>query len=474
MPAIDAHRLFLSTVTSELGRYRTELAARFDRVSVKAVYQEEFEYADTDLVEKLYTLIEPCDVVIHFVGAGAGAKANAKAVGDFLECCDRRGQDFLGYLRKEHGLEREVFDRLTYTQWEAVIALFLGKHFMAVRPSGPVTDGHPADKKPFAPSAADNVSQEQHLSWLTGTVRRHPQMLTERDGSYLEDAFEKITGFLLRLGNDWKTTASRLQPQHAPPLGDQVAQSACTINELESQTSDPNGASGLQFGHTSCASFFHTRFVSAFPGVRREVRWIHETECIIERLERLLRPPLKYPGIAPIWWFRGGRCNSIDSFRVLDNQTVLINNDEMLISKMAGVELGNYWNSFVYLEAKPVEPSGIYPRSEDWISHSLANSGYAREEVGLYRGKYIDRKFVDDGAAEIDGRIIDLNGDAEVRGRFLAPYNLLIAGNDSAINARGFEREQERLLNEVIEYPEKFGVLVDCVKRLRKQVRYNV
>lgn len=69
--ALDAHRLFLSTVTSELGRFRTELAARFERVSVKAVHQDEFEHADTDLVENLYEVIEPYDVVIHFDDAGA-------------------------------------------------------------------------------------------------------------------------------------------------------------------------------------------------------------------------------------------------------------------------------------------------------------------------------------------------------------------------------------------------------------------
>jgi len=174
MPALDAHHLFLSTVTAELGRYRAELAQRFERVSVNTVYQEEFEYADTDLVEKLYTLIGPCDVVIHFVGAGSGAKANPKAVEDFLARCGHRGQDFLGYWKKEHGLERGFFDGLSYTQWEAVIALFLGKHFMPVQPNGPVTDGHPADKKPFAPTAEDKASQERHLSWLTGKVRRYP------------------------------------------------------------------------------------------------------------------------------------------------------------------------------------------------------------------------------------------------------------------------------------------------------------
>jgi hypothetical protein len=318
----------------------------------------------------------------------------------------------------------------------------------------------------------DRASQGQHLHWLSSTMRRYPQMLTERDGSYLEDAFDKITGFLLRLGNEWKTTATRMQALQAPSPDGKHTPPGSTSNSPDSQDSYQNGDAEVHFGHTSCAAFFHSRFVSAFPGVRREVRWIHDADSAIERLERLLRSPLTYPGIAPIWWFRGGRCLSIDSFRVLDHQTVLINNDELVISKMAGVDIGNYWNSFVYVEAKPVEPCGVYPHSEEWISHCVTNWGYASEEVGLFRGKYIDRKFADDGAAEIDGRIVDLNGEAEVRERFLAPYNLLIAGNDSAINDGGFERDQERLLNEVLKDPNQFGVLVECVSRLPKQVRY--
>ncbi len=220
MPAHDAHRLFLSTVTDELGRYRTALADRFEQVSVKVVYQEEFEYADTDLVEKLYQVIVPCDVVIHFVGQGAGAKANPKAVEDFLKRCEKRrqtgGRDFQTFAQQELGLSRAELDRLSYTQWEAVIALFLEKHFMPVQAMGPVNDGHPDGKPPFQPTDADRTAQERHLAWLTRTVRRYPQIVEEANGSYLEDAFHKVVGFLLRLPATsgfaaWQSSAEQLQ-----------------------------------------------------------------------------------------------------------------------------------------------------------------------------------------------------------------------------------------------------------------------
>jgi tetratricopeptide (TPR) repeat protein len=225
MPALDAHRIFLSTVTAEFARYRTELAARFDRVSVKAVFQEEFEYHDTDLVEKLYQLILPCDVVIHFVGSAAGAVANPKAVEDFLRRSQERGEDFLGFWKREHGLDRSFFDQLTYTQWEAVLAWFLKKSFMSLQPQGPASDGHPPGKPPFTPTAEDTALQACHLAWLSKTIRRYPQTITAKDGSYLEDAFDKIVGFLLREHAQWQQTARQLQAirSQSPPAEQRIA-----------------------------------------------------------------------------------------------------------------------------------------------------------------------------------------------------------------------------------------------------------
>lgn len=211
MPALDSHRIFLSAVTAEFGSYRTQLAERFERVSVKAVSQGEFEYDDTDLIEKLYRLIRPCHVVIHFVGAAAGAVANPRAVEDFLRHCQQRGDDFLGFWKSGYGVHRSFFDQLTYTQWEAVIAVFLKKSFIPLQPMGNTKDGHPPGKAPFTPCTADADSQTRHLAWLTGTIRRHPQCVMEMDGSYLADAFAKVIGFLLREGAQWQQTALQLQ-----------------------------------------------------------------------------------------------------------------------------------------------------------------------------------------------------------------------------------------------------------------------
>lgn len=214
MTAQTAHRIFLSAVTAEYARYRAELAMRFRAVSVDPVFQEEFEYADCDLIEKLYQLIKPCNVVIHFYGAGAGSIANPKAVEDFLQKCESRGEDFLGFWKTNYALDRAFFDQLSYTQWEAVIAVFLAKKFMALKPTAPVTDGHPVDKPPFAATVADAESQARHLQWLNQTIRRYPQEITATGGSYLEDAFHKILGFLLRECPNLISAAQQLQTNY--------------------------------------------------------------------------------------------------------------------------------------------------------------------------------------------------------------------------------------------------------------------
>lgn len=174
MPALDAHRIFISTVTAESGAYRARLAERFKVVSIASVFQEEFEYSDADLIEKLYQLIQPCNVLIHFVGSGAGATANPAAVRDFLEKSEERGEDFPGFWKQHYNLGPAFFETLSYTQWEAVIAIFLGKKFMPLMPETPASDGHPPGKTPFQPTPEDEASQKRHLAWLNNTRNVFP------------------------------------------------------------------------------------------------------------------------------------------------------------------------------------------------------------------------------------------------------------------------------------------------------------
>ncbi len=188
-------RVFLSAVSAEFGQYRDLLA---DRLSAEVIYQEEFKCVDTDTVEKLYREIAGCDVVVHFIGAGAGSIANEKAVDEFLQTCKAKGREFLPFIKEKYDLGREFLDRLTYTQWEAVLAIFLNKRFITLQTDGEVTDGNPPGKDPFQPNDADRTSLALHLDWLERRVRRPPKVIKrEETGTFVNNCNRAINYFLI-------------------------------------------------------------------------------------------------------------------------------------------------------------------------------------------------------------------------------------------------------------------------------------
>ena len=230
---------------------------------------------------------------------------------------------------------------------------------------------------------------------------------------------------------------------------------------------------GVRFTHSSSSSWFEGRFRSTFPGLRGDLRWIDNPSVAIARLQKLLQTPLKFVGQRPAWWFRGRTHNPINAFRVLDGKTVLIDYTELEITRIAAVDCGAYWNCFVYVEVNEMAPSGVYAYTKEFKAQNIAKYGYFDEEVCRFKGKYIKRAFYDDGVAEIDGELIQLGDEAEVRIRHLSKYNLLIAAHDSSLNCNEFDNELTSLMNRALLDDDAVNDIVKQVGELPKRVMYT-
>lgn len=195
----------------------------------------------------------------------------------------------------------------------------------------------------------------------------------------------------------------------------------------------------------STTVFFSTRFGKAFPGVQG-IQWFTNPEEAIERLKILFQEPFVFSDAIPIWWWRNGDMH-IDSFQVLGPETVLIDSQEFIIDELAAVNAGAYYQPFIYIKTKPSTPSGVYKNT---IQEQIDHWGYAWEEFGLFRGKPIRRAEYDDGAAVIDGKVVDLGSEAEIRIKYLSPYNLIIAPQDSPINNNKFNQIRNEILNGIL------------------------
>lgn len=221
----------------------------------------------------------------------------------------------------------------------------------------------------------------------------------------------------------------------------------------------------------SSTALFHDRFASAFPGVR-EPRWFTDPADIQRRLTRLLAPPLTFANGAPFWWWADGNLH-IEKFEHVEGRRYLMDVHELEIVRIAAVPGRGYWGDFVYVEVAPMPPTGANPNTapED-IARRVGYRGYDDEEYGLVDGRIaISRGEYDDGAAEIDGDLVDTIGRAALRVRYLTPYSFLLAANGSPINNNDFDLVLPKLLRAVLADDKAFEQLVRAVEQLPRRER---
>jgi hypothetical protein len=121
-------KILLSAVSAEFGSYRDTLRRLLTRTNVTVLVQEDFIVTGTESLGLLDTYVCECDAVIHLVGNMTGVIAQAPSVALIRE----RYPDFGSRLPVGAFLDPGG-SILSYTQWEAWLALYHRKPlFIAV------------------------------------------------------------------------------------------------------------------------------------------------------------------------------------------------------------------------------------------------------------------------------------------------------------------------------------------------------
>lgn len=226
------------------------------------------------------------------------------------------------------------------------------------------------------------------------------------------------------------------------------------INEGKADSNDQETAEEITLEiNENSAVFFTSRLSDAFPG-QRGLTWYDNPKIVIERLSILLRKPIKFKATKeyhsdPIWWFRGGSCMFVSKYKSLSRTKVLIGIDELEIKRIAVNIDPLYYKSFVYIEAKAEKQTGLYSFTKEKIDDHVETFGYAHEEYGLIGKNHISRQEFDDGAAQIDGKVISTQG-AELRCRYLTDYNFVIAAKQSPYNSHRFSGESGKYFDGIL------------------------
>src|SRR6516164_5626003 len=160
--------VFLSTVSDEFRLYRDQLCGDLTRHNVEVKVQEDFKGLGGDTLDKLDVYIAHCDAVVHLVGEMTGSAPGEREQQALL----RKYPDLMASLPPlDDSLRRGA--QISYTQWEAWLALFHGKLLLTAK-AEPVAPRGPK----FAPTDKSRAAQSAHLGRLE-MVRRYPDCTFE-------------------------------------------------------------------------------------------------------------------------------------------------------------------------------------------------------------------------------------------------------------------------------------------------------
>lgn len=164
-------QIFLSTVTAEFHSYRDRLRRDLTRPNVSVAVQEDFIVTGTETLDMLDDYIRQCDAVIHLVGDMTGAPAQAPS----LAAIRQRYPDLGERLPPLAPFLQPGAAALSYTQWEAWLALYHGKPLIIAMPE----DNAPRDEH-YQRKSEQSVAQQAHVKRLA-EVERYPFRFANAD-----------------------------------------------------------------------------------------------------------------------------------------------------------------------------------------------------------------------------------------------------------------------------------------------------
>jgi tetratricopeptide (TPR) repeat protein len=197
-----AVRIFLSTVSDEFRAYRDQLRGDLTRHNVDVKVQEDFKDYGSVTLDKLDLYIASCDAVVHLVGDMTGADARPAS----MQAIRTKYPDLTDKL-PPLGKALDEGAGISYTQWEAWLALYHGKVLLIAKADEAAPRG-PA----YAPTDGSRAVQQAHLERLR-VVERYPGCtFTSPDHLAKQIAYTTILDLLAKA----QATAPPRKPRNLP------------------------------------------------------------------------------------------------------------------------------------------------------------------------------------------------------------------------------------------------------------------
>jgi hypothetical protein len=168
---VEGSNMFLSAVTSEFGLYRDPIRRALSLPEMTITIQEELIPTGTVTLDKLDRYVSESDAVIHLVGDMTGAMAMPASAAFIRD----RYPDFAERVPAAASALAPGGAPLSYTQWEALLALYHGKPLLIATPT------ENARRGPRYQKVAEEVAlQQEHLARLANGDH-HPEIMFSND-----------------------------------------------------------------------------------------------------------------------------------------------------------------------------------------------------------------------------------------------------------------------------------------------------
>jgi Domain of unknown function (DUF4062) len=154
-----AVKIFLSTVSDEFLAYRDWLRKDLTRHNVEVKVQEDFKDLGRGTLDELDVYIAHCDAVVHLVGGMTGSVPGARNVEALFAKYPSLAMDWPPLGNGE---------AVSYTQWEAWLALYHRKELYIVEAAESAARG-----PRYAATDASRAAQTAHLKRLR-EAKRYP------------------------------------------------------------------------------------------------------------------------------------------------------------------------------------------------------------------------------------------------------------------------------------------------------------
>jgi tetratricopeptide (TPR) repeat protein len=184
----ESVKVFLSTVSDEFRAYRDLLGKDLTRHNVEVKAQEDFKDLGGDTLDKLDVYIAHCDCVVHLVGDMTGSAPLKRDVDVLLA----KYPDLVAELPPLGEALRDGAE-ISYTQWEAWLALYHRKPLLIAKAADTAARGPNS-----APTDASRAAQAAHLARLKAAGRHPSCTFTSPDNLANQIAYSVILDLLAK------------------------------------------------------------------------------------------------------------------------------------------------------------------------------------------------------------------------------------------------------------------------------------